>query len=166
MRLLLVLFAIVLTTPGVAASQDIDNLYLPYAFRLPFLDSGEYVITANYSDNSSRVRVDVDPFTSIDAEAQNRFIRFGGAVALSKFLLVEAGITVTPSQTVVMRNSGFNDSVDMHLDPLMSVVVRPIERLEISGSLIYSDFTLSREGREDTITTRNYDIGLTYFGKF
>ena len=181
----LVVFLVMLCVLGAmaASAQERSNLAIPYRFRLPFLNGGEYVVSASGGTvvrtyTTQYLLPGFDPVTMTPtliqeesvSEQNDPWFDVNAVVALSTKFLVGAELTVFPRNTQVLR---FGDEVDTHVAREFTIVYRPVERFEVFAHYFQDTPHWSRTGNLSTFgelagetDTKDIRAGISYFGKF
>jgi hypothetical protein len=175
---------------GAACAQDLSHYVTPYGFRLPQLEQGEYVLSASgnyYGGDYKSIAQDPADY-GWDSEYREYFASFSATCALTDRLLVQGGLSLSPSHRSQRVKHWFRYSFDSdtvvqetieselqaNVRPNLTIVFRPQPTLEIfaTGQLTKqnTDVTYSHptdpwdDKRQEQTSTYLY-FGITYLGK-
>ena len=154
---IVVLLVLCIVSAMAASAQERGNLATPYRFRLPFLDGGEYVISAFGGTTVRTLNASGDSLTGeTSREANDPWVDVNAVVALSSKFLIGAEVTVYPRR----------EYVETHVAREFTVVYRPVERFEVFA-FYFQDTPQSNYGyTKSEVDTKDLRAGVTYFGKF
>lgn len=147
-----------------ALAQERGNLAIPYRFRLPFLDGGEYVVAAS-AQRLIRTDKSQSYFDSLATNVNEAYFTtfdMNAVVALTSKFLVAAEFTVYPGSTEA--NSYFNER-ETHVAREFTLVYRPVERFEVFA-YYFQDTPKWTGYLQREVDTKDIRAGMTYFGKF
>jgi hypothetical protein len=170
-------------------AQDLSHLYMPYGFQLPFLQKGEYLLSAsfngyNYKSTSRYINAIDSPAVAWDDRwrSSNRSLSISGVIGITDNLLAEADLRLMPSQGIGSDQSdrpGYRYDLKRKsntvLSPAFKLVFRPKTNIECFGwfrtensKTTYertpiSDWLIGPDNVKNRYSA--FSVGISYFGK-
>ncbi|MCP4704063.1 MAG: hypothetical protein GY865_05595 [candidate division Zixibacteria bacterium] len=160
---------------------DDTSILQPYGFRLPFMEKGEYIISLNYYNYSSRATTDYNTPDYSSSKYDDINIALKSTIALSKKLLIQSGVVFYPNQisseyrSYVYNDYLYDDKQKSYMRPNFLVVFRPTRSLEIWSEVEFgnrkTDYLWLDGTNPETYQTRNsykfsiFSAGITFHGQ-
>jgi hypothetical protein len=163
-----------------AFAQEMSRLATPHGFRFPYLDPGEYILSAATDYSSSDEDVNYTSMTLTDSR-ESVSISASGVLAFSRRLLIGLDLHYLPAQdlyTSRQETDAFETEITEHsrgsLVPQVTLVYRPRVPLEfhasVSGQTEKTGLETTPDGMitgpSGTETRRvQFSLGFTYAGR-
>ena len=160
---------LVCTTPPAGLAQGNASFYQPYGFQVPFLNPGEFVLSAEW-DQTYR---DGAPGSDVVDVGNFRTLKVDWTVALSEVVVGRLGLDFIPRQTWWDRPNQ-DVVVDHTFRPKFLLVIRPTTTFETYANVEYQYTTLENTVNLGlppvTITGDEREVrfraGVNWFGQF